>query len=571
MSDESGKTDAGGEVPRANPQHVEWLNEGVESWNRRRKEKPFKPLLTGFVVEEAPSDGRSIAIKRYIPISSLVDLSGLDLSGADLRRSNLGQKVFRGADFSDADLTEALGTRSDFSGASFRNAQLSGFVAPMANFRGANFRYATFYTTQAGGFRVPMSDFTDTDLSEYDLTGVDFSNSTLQGANLTDSKFDRTDLAYVNLTDAALERSRLWCAWLFESQRFDTDSASGKELKSSKLESLGDLSDLRGQLVDLYKNDVKRGRVAFYFRGEPCTRTSLRPTVIRHGLRPFERDLLTGLKTEFPAAFSGCEYAIDELAIARHYGLPTRLLDVTRNPMVGLYWATGGCGWQQPRSFGCEEIKGLRDCSCMCPHESCDGRLHVFAFPTELVRAYDSDRVSIVANFARLSLIHQEHLLTKRREDVEFKYIGSQSVAFAFGRASMDEAMRTLVHNVRREKPYFADQIDIRDLFRVFVVEPRRSFDRIRAQSGAFMFSAFHERFEGDQVARRLADTKLYDHHVLTIPYGKKDELREELDWFGISGQTLYADVESAADAVTRRFLELAESVDTPPIIPIVP
>ena len=97
----------------------------------------------------------------------------------------------------------------------------------------------------------------------------------------------------------------------------------------------------------------------------------------------------------------------------------------------------------------------------------------------------------------------------------------------------------------------------------MFVVEPRRSFDRIRAQSGAFMLSAFHERFEGDEVAKRLAGTKLYDHYVIKIPEDVKKKVRKELDWVGVNPQTLLADVESAADAVTRHYREIAARLDT--------
>ena len=61
----------------------------------------------------------------------------------------------------------------------------------------------------------------------------------------------------------------------------------------------------------------------------------------------------------------------------QHYGLKTRLLDITRNPLVALFNA-------------CEE-DGEKD-----------GRLHVFAVPSDLIKSFNSDTVSIIANFAKL-------------------------------------------------------------------------------------------------------------------------------------------------------------------------
>lgn len=552
MSDVVSMMDASGDVPRANPQHVEWLNEGVESWNRRRKEASFKPELTrcvfGFTgAVQSPSGA--------VPPVTQFDLTGVDLSGADLRGSIFRNGSFRCSSFVSANLTSARGGRLDFYGSDFRGAQLRRFSVSSANFGMTKFGNLDFYEAEESYITFLDSDFTGAGFSFSDFADADFSDARLSGTFFYNSILSRANLVSADLTGVKLDGLKLWRAGLFAGSSLEDAKPSANAPEVHRVHSLRDLVDLRTYLYDSYEKDIERGQVGFYFRGDSCSRSSLRPTVMRRRLRRFEGGLLTGLKTEFPAAFSGCEYAIDELAIARHYGLPTRLLDVSRNPLVATYWATGKSEGEH-RGFGCEAIECTRTCSCVHPAESCEGKLHVFAIPTDLVCAYDSDRVSIVANFARLRIAQQERLLTKRHDDVD----GTVRAAWGIHRNRMRESMKTLLHNIQREKPYFTPDIDIRDLFRVFVVEPRQSFERVRAQSGAFMLSAFHERFEGAEVAKRLVDAKLYDHHVVSIPAGeKKRKIRQELDWLGINAQTMFPEiVESAAKAVTNRFLEVA-------------
>jgi len=52
-----------------------------------------------------------------------------------------------------------------------------------------------------------------------------------------------------------------------------------------------------------------------------------------------ERDLLKSAMIQYPEVFKDCPNAISRLVRMQHYTLPTRLYDVTSNPLVALYFA----------------------------------------------------------------------------------------------------------------------------------------------------------------------------------------------------------------------------------------
>lgn len=88
-------------------------------------------------------------------------------------------------------------------------------------------------------------------------------------------------------------------------------------------------------------NDNGNDRCLFY-RGQADKTFLLTPSVFRKGLLSKEHSLIYELLLNSPIEFSGSDSSFERLIKMQHYGSPTRLLDVTLNPLVALYFACIG-------------------------------------------------------------------------------------------------------------------------------------------------------------------------------------------------------------------------------------
>ena len=300
-------------------------------------------------------------------------------------------------------------------------------------------------------------------------------------------------------------------------------------------ETIANVSDLIDRCFEI---ENRNKDLSIYFRGERDHRWSLRPSVMRASedgafeLRTHEGEMLRDLISQRPEDFIGTTSALEQMVLAQHHGLKTRLFDVTRNPCVALFSA-------------CDS----RDATGRAHANDMDGRIHVFAVQESLVKPFDSDTISVISNFAKLDRGSQNLLLGKTGEDslaedpdVPLQYL-------------YPEAMRRLYHFIRQEKPQFAERINPRHFLQVFVVEPKQSFERIRAQDGAFLVSAFHEQFERNCIRLHNKDIPIYEYETLTVPREKKEHILKELNLLNFTREALYPSLDEVANRITQKYL----------------
>ena len=109
---------------------------------------------------------------------------------------------------------------------------------------------------------------------------------------------------------------------------------------------------------------------------------------------------------------------------------------------------------------------------------------------------------------------------------------------------------KRLVQDIQQERPAFEDRINPRDFFRIFIAEPRRSTERVVAQDGAFLVSAFHDRFEPAEILSRTHELPEYELQTLKIPAGSKQSILNSLAMLSITEESMFPGLDTAARVV---------------------
>ena len=238
------------------------------------------------------------------------------------------------------------------------------------------------------------------------------------------------------------------------------------------------------------------------YRGHDDHAFKIYPSVLRKPrFRKSEDKILRELVASHPDEFSSDASALDQLARAQHHSLPTRLLDVTTNPLVALYFAAQGS-------------------------QKTKGEVIAFRVEQQKVKFFDSDTVSCIANLAYLS-------------DFEKKTIDYSTSQEDSG--EKNPSIDQLFQFIRREKPYFRDQIKIADLQTVLCVKPKMNSRRLQAQSGAFfIFGATGPLGDANQV-------KGIEFVRIRIAGEYKKKILSDLEHAGIHESSMFPEMEVKA------------------------
>ena len=262
-----------------------------------------------------------------------------------------------------------------------------------------------------------------------------------------------------------------------------------------------------------------------FFRGQSNIDWKLSPKLYREELLEQEGIMIEEIVHSNPKEFELERF--DILAKLQHFGFPTRLLDVTSNPLVALY-------------FACSDKEELAQ----------DGAVYVF--PNLPASWSDDPLVDLIMDFIfehTPNGLHLNNFLKVTQN--KYKNVTTRL---------MPETIKDLLHYLT---------------IPAFAVVPKKNNIRLIAQEGAFFL--FGMKILGQKISSNLGTSgrecysfgqiEMEDHKKLwhasekvVIPTESKKKILKQLDLMGINEQRLFPDIEHQLKYYWEKYNSKSES-----------
>lgn len=273
--------------------------------------------------------------------------------------------------------------------------------------------------------------------------------------------------------------------------------------------------------IFLLKNTYSGNEMLFY-RGHSQVNYALQPG-IKRTRRWFENEdiMYQEILVRCANDFAHCQTHLDYLVEMQHYGLPTRLLDITENPLVALY-------------FAC------------CSNSDKLGEVIVLETDSADMKYAKSDTVALLSALPTLSRWQQQRLLElcenglSEEDDDEYQRMAGK-----------------LASEVKSRNPAFEPKIKKCDLMKNVFVTPIRNNQRIMKQDGSFILCGLGDEYSKTAGSSGSLDSMRNRDNAgtkLVLAVKDKEKILQQLDVLSVNKATLFPEIDDVAEYIKGKF-----------------
>jgi hypothetical protein len=299
-----------------------------------------------------------------------------------------------------------------------------------------------------------------------------------------------------------------------------------------RITNLSDYIKLIELLEDFKPKNWYENENYYFYRGFGNKEYGLVPSIEISELLQFERHIVTDFYNLRPEEFTSLSTSFELLAKMQHYGLPTRLLDFTLNPLVALFFA---CGMH-------EETESQKD-----------GRV--------VVMLSDFDVNSVLTIDAICSMY-------KCVDDVE-EGLKAKCLKI-FEKCPLNKYLQSVYNDhpegLMARAPYVADRERRQNaVFMIFPNNLSLHGKVIDDKEGHHIFQDLYS-YEQDNVCmlpsiKRIESKQMAQHYIsVIVPYLQKFMILSQLDSIGINEAFLFPELEYTAKWLRDKYKETASN-----------